>query len=59
MKKNQKKNNKNYILKALLDSTYLLPAFGIEVQGLTDKDLEMLREIAVQGKVQLYCLTVS
>lgn len=59
MKKNQKKNNKNYTLKALLDSTYLLPAFGIEVQGLTDKDLEMIREVAAQGKVQLYCLTIS
>lgn len=46
------------VLKVLLDSTYLLPTFGIEVEGLLDEYLARLREIAMKGKVKFYCLTV-
>ena len=46
------------ILKVLLDSTYLLPTFGIEVEGLLDEHLARLREIAMKSKVKFYCLTV-
>ena len=49
----------NIILKVLLDSTYLLPTFGIEVEGLLDEHLARLREIAVKGRVRFYCLTVA
>jgi len=49
----------NITLKVLLDSTYLLPTFGIEVEGLLDEHLARLREIAVKGRVRLYCLTVT
>lgn len=42
-------------VKVLLDSTYILPTFGIEVVGLTDEDLILLRE-ARRSKVEHYCL---
>jgi len=45
-------------LKVLLDSTYLLPSFGIKVEGLRDEDLVRLREAAIKGKVEFCCLTV-
>lgn len=47
------------VLKVLLDSTYLLPSFGIEVEKLSDKDILRLREAAVEGKVKFYCLSVA
>ncbi len=46
------------VLKVLLDSTYLLPSFGIEVEKLSDKDILRLRKAAVEGKVKFYCLSV-
>lgn len=45
-------------VKVLLDSTYLLPSFGIEVEGLLDEHIMQLREAAVKGKVKFYCLSV-
>jgi len=50
---------KSTILKALLDSTYLLPTFGIEIEGLTDEEIAKLREAKIKGKVKLYCSPLS
>ena len=45
-------------LKVLLDSTYILPSFGIEVDGLSDEHLAQLRQARINGKVRFYCLSV-
>ena len=45
-------------LKVLLDSTYLLPSFGIEVEGLQNEHIIQLREAVIKGKIRFYCLTV-
>ncbi|MEM3956307.1 MAG: hypothetical protein QW424_06120 [Candidatus Bathyarchaeia archaeon] len=45
-------------LKVLLDSTYILPSFGIEVEGLSVDHIIRLREAGVKGKVKFYCLSV-
>ncbi len=45
-------------LKVLLDSTYLLPSFGIEVEGLSDGHMRALREAWSRGLVRFYCLSV-
>ena len=45
-------------LEVLLDSTYLLPSFGIEVEGLSDEHIEALREAWSRGLVRYYCLSV-
>jgi len=42
----------------LLDSTYLLPSFGIEVKGLSDKHIRLLREAWSKRAVRFYCLSV-
>ncbi|MEM1551221.1 MAG: PIN domain-containing protein [Candidatus Bathyarchaeia archaeon] len=42
----------------LLDSTYILPSFGVEVEGLPVEQLARLREAVVKGKVKLHCLSV-
>lgn len=43
--------------KILLDSTYLLPVFGIQVEGLTTQDIAKLREATITGKIQPHALT--
>lgn len=43
--------------RVLLDSTYLLPTFGIDVEGLSDDDIRILRELGL-GRVRYYCLSV-
>lgn len=45
-------------LRVLLDSTYILPSFGIEVEGLSVDHVRRLREAGVKGKVKFYCLSV-
>ncbi len=45
-------------VKALLDSTYILPSFGIEVEGLSVEHTVRLREAGVKGKVKFHCLSV-
>ena len=45
-------------LDVLLDSTYLLPSFGIEVEGLADEHIRALRETWSRGLVRFYCLSV-
>ena len=47
------------VLKVLLDSTYLLPSFGIEVEGLTDREIAGLRKAKIEGKVKFYCSPLS
>ena len=42
----------------LLDTTYLLPSFGIEVEGLSDEHIRALREAWSKGLVRFYCLSV-
>lgn len=44
-------------LKVLLDSTYILPSFGVEVEGLSDEHLLQLRQARVAGKIKFYCLS--
>jgi len=48
----------NYI-KILLDSTYILPSFGIEVEGLGEEDIIKLKIAGIEGKVKFYCLSVT
>ncbi|MHC1600799.1 MAG: PIN domain-containing protein [Candidatus Nezhaarchaeales archaeon] len=45
-------------MKILLDTTYLLPTFGIEVKGLTSEDILKLRRLVVNGNIELYCSSV-
>ena len=45
-------------LEVLLDPTYLLPSFGIEVERLSDEHIEALREAWSRGLVRYYCLPV-
>ena len=45
-------------LDVLLDSTYLLPSFGIEVEGLSDEHIRTLREAWSKRLVCFYCLSV-
>lgn len=45
-------------VKALLDSTYILPSFGVEVGGLSVEYVARLREAGVKGKVKFHCLSV-
>ncbi len=44
------------VLNLLLDSTYLLPSFGIKVEGLSDEQILRLRVAKIKGKVKFYCL---
>lgn len=44
-------------IKVLLDSTYLLPSFGVDVEGFSDEHVAQLREAAVKGRVRFYCLS--
>jgi len=46
-------------LKVLLDSTYLLPSFGIKVVGLTEQHIMQLRKIAIEKLVRYYYAPVS
>jgi len=45
-------------LKVLLDSTYILPSFGIEVEGISDEHLIQLRQARIKGKIKFYCSPV-
>ncbi|RLF05016.1 MAG: hypothetical protein DRJ60_06255 [Thermoprotei archaeon] len=45
-------------MKILLDTTYLLPTFGIEVKGLTSEDILKLRSLVVDGNIKLYCSSI-
>lgn len=45
------------VLRVLLDSTYLLPTFGIFVKGLSDEDIRIMRYLG-QTRVKYYCLSV-
>ncbi|MBS7648769.1 MAG: hypothetical protein QXK89_09075 [Candidatus Bathyarchaeia archaeon] len=45
-------------VKALLDSTYILPSFGVEVEGLSLDHIAKLREVGIKGKVEFHCLSV-
>ena len=42
------------VLKVLLDSTYILPAFGIAVKGLSRTDLEELERLRVEEIVEYH-----
>lgn len=54
-----KKSGSDNRLHILLDSTYLLPVFGIEVEGVTGSDLLELRSLALEGKIKIYYSPVS
>ena len=43
----------------LLDSTYLLPTFGMEVEGISDEDLKGMRELLLRGDVEFFCLSTT
>ncbi len=47
------------MLPVLVDSTYLLPVFGIEVEGVSGQDLLELRSLALEGMLKLYYSPVS
>ncbi len=42
----------------LLDSTYILPSFGVEVEGFSVNHIAELREAGVGGRVRFHCLSV-
>ena len=44
-------------VRALLDTTYLLPSFGISVRGLTRRDLADMRDAGLAGNVEYFCLS--
>lgn len=44
-------------INVLLDSTYILPSFGIKVEGLSTDHLIRLREAGIKGKVKFHCLS--
>ncbi len=46
-------------MRILLDSTYLLPVFGIEVKGLMTKDYRILKRLVRRGVITLYYSPVS
>lgn len=46
-------------MRILLDSTYLLPVFGIEVKGLAPNDYRVLRDMARRGMITLHYSPVS
>ncbi len=46
-------------MRILLDSTYLLPVFGIEVKGLATKDYRILKRMLRKGVITLYYSPVS
>ena len=59
MKPSLRRNRVSFMVHdVLLDSTYLLPSFGIEVEGLSEKDIRALREAWSKGLVCFYCLSV-
>ena len=45
-------------IEVLLDTTYLLPTFGVRVRGLDDDALVKLRELGSSGEVRYYCSSV-
>ena len=47
------------VAKVLLDSTYILPSFGIEVKELSSADIVALREAKLENKADFYCSTIS
>lgn len=47
------------ILRVLLDSTYLLPSLGIEVEGISNEHIVRLMEAAARRRVKFCCLTAS
>ncbi|MHA1676286.1 MAG: hypothetical protein ACTSU6_03825 [Candidatus Njordarchaeales archaeon] len=46
------------MIKVLLDTTYLLPTFGISVEGLTEKHLIELRQLRLKKHVEYYCIDI-
>ncbi len=46
-------------VKVLLDSTYLLPSFGVEVEELPRSCLAKLRDLALKGAIEIYCSAIS
>ena len=42
------------VLRVLLDSTYILPAFGIAVKGLSREDLEKLEQLRIEKVVEYH-----
>ncbi len=59
MKPNLRQNKAScMVLDVLLDTTYLLPSFGIEVEGLSDEHIRALREAWSRGLVRFHCLSV-
>ncbi len=45
-------------IEVLLDTTYLLPTFGVRVRGLDDDALSKLRELGLSEEVRYYCSPV-
>ncbi len=45
-------------IEVLLDTTYLLPTFGVRVRGLDDGALSKLRELGLSEEVKYYCSPV-
>lgn len=45
-------------IEVLLDTTYLLPTFGVRVRGLDDGMLSKLRELGLSERVRYYCSPV-
>ncbi len=48
----------SYINKILIDTTYLLPIFGIEVESFDEQDILKLKMLYEKGKIEFYCLDV-
>ena len=46
-------SSKSRVVKILLDTTYLLPVVGIDVEGV-EKPLTMLKKLREEGRVEIY-----
>ncbi len=54
-----KKNGANKGLAILLDSTYLLPVFGVEVKEISEEVLSKIRSLALRGLIETYYSPIS
>ncbi len=54
-----KRSGANKGPRILLDSTYLLPMFGVEVKGVSNEVMLKLRDLALRGLIEIYYSPIS
>ncbi len=51
-------SSKSRVVKILLDTTYLLPVVGIDVEGI-ERPLTILKKLREEGKIEIYYTSFS